>query len=138
MATSVREVMTPDPRTVERDAPAVEAAKIMRDEDVGAVVVTEGDKTFGLLTDRDIVVRAVADGRGDDAKAGEIATTDLATLSPDDSIDDAIRLLREKHIRRVLVTDGDKPAGIVSIGDLALERDKDSALAEISAAAPNN
>jgi CBS domain-containing protein len=139
MARFVRDVMTPDPRALGKDATAVEAARVMKEEDVGAVVITDGDEVYGILTDRDIVVRGIAEGRSpDEIKVGDIATTELTALQPDDSIDDAIRAVREKHIRRLPVVEDGRPVGILSIGDLALERDQESALAEISAAAPNN
>ncbi len=122
MARFVRDVMTTSPRTLARDATLTDAAQLMRDADVGALIVTDGDAAFGILTDRDIVVRGVAEGRsGDEIKAGDICSTDLTSLSADDSIDEAIRQMREKHIRRLLVVDGDRPTGILSIGDLARE-----------------
>jgi CBS domain-containing protein len=139
MARFVRDLMTPNPRTLDKDATALDAARVMNEDDVGAVVITDGDELSGILTDRDIVVRGVAGGRSpEEIKVGEIATTDLTALGPDDSIDDAIRAVRERHIRRLPVVEDGRPVGILSIGDLALERDQESALAEISAAAPNN
>jgi CBS domain-containing protein len=84
-------------------------------------------------------VRVVAEGKDPNSTTvGDVATTDLHTLSPDDSVEDAIALVREHNVRRVPVVEGAKPVGIVSIGDLALERDKDSALADMSAAPANN
>jgi CBS domain-containing protein len=84
-------------------------------------------------------VRVVAEGKDPTSTTvSEVATTDLHTLSPDDSIDDAIKLVREHNVRRVPVIEGAEPVGIVSIGDLALERDKDSALADLSGAPANN
>ena len=139
MARFVRDLMTSDPRTLERSANATEAARLMRDQDVGSVVITDGDQVHGILTDRDIVVRGIAEGRSaEEIRVGDICTTGVDALAPDDSIDDAIRQIREKHIRRLPVVDGGRPVGILSIGDLAIERDQDSALAEISAAPPNN
>jgi CBS domain-containing protein len=139
MARFVREVMTSDPRTLDRSASVIEAARIMKEDDVGTVIVTDGDSVFGLVTDRDIVVRALAEGRSaEDTTVGDIASTDITALEPDDSIDDAIRQMRSQHIRRIPVVEDGKLKGILSIGDLALERDQESALAEISAAAGNN
>ena len=139
MARFVRDVMTDNPRTLERSATAVDAARIMKEEDVGAVVITDGDQIHGILTDRDIVVRGVAEGRSpEEIQVGDVCTTDLTPLGPDDSIEHAIRQLRDKHVRRLPVVDGGRPVGILSIGDLAMERDQHSALAEISAAPPNN
>jgi CBS domain-containing protein len=139
MAQSVRDVMTKNPVTVDVNDTAAKAASLMKEADAGTVVVTENGRIRGLVTDRDIVVRAIAEGRDPrEVRVGEIASEDLATLDPDQPIDEAVRLMREKHVRRVPVVEGSEPVGIVSIGDLAIERDKESALADISAAPPNN
>ena len=140
MAQSIREVMTPDPRTVSADATVEEAAREMRDGDVGPVIVTRnGGEICGIVTDRDIAVRAVAEGRDPTStKVGEIATESVTTLTPEQSIEDAERLMREHDVRRLPVVQDGRPAGIVSLGDLAIERDSDSALADISQAPPNN
>ena len=139
MAQSIREVMTEKPEAVSCDTTVADAAKLMRDKDFGGVLCCEGDELKGFLTDRDIALRVVAEGKDPTSTTVEdIATTDLKTLSPDDSVEDAIKLVREHNIRRVPIVEGAKPVGIVSIGDLALERDKNSALADLSAAAPNN
>jgi CBS domain-containing protein len=138
MGQAIREVMTSDPVTVTADASAVEAARRMREADTGAMLVTEGDELRGLLTDRDIVVRAVADGRNPaDVEVREICSAEVEALGPDDDVDQAIQLMRDRHVRRVPVVEGGRPVGIVSIGDLAIERDKHSALADISAAPGN-
>ena len=93
----------------------------------------------GIVTDRDIVVRCVAEGKNPTkTKVSEIFTTEPTTLSPDDSLDDAVDALREAHVRRLPVVEDGRVAGIVSIGDLAEARDERSALADISAAPPNN
>jgi CBS domain-containing protein len=139
MAQSIREVMTADPQTVSSDATLEEAAREMQSDDIGAVLVTDNGDVAGILTDRDIVVRAVAEGRDPSStKVGDVATRDVQTLTPDSSIDDAIKLVREQNVRRIPVVEGGRPAGIVSIGDLAIERDTDSALADISSEPPNN
>jgi CBS domain-containing protein len=139
MAQSIREVMTQNPECVSGDTPVADAAKLMRDKDFGGVLSLDGDKVSGFLTDRDIAVRVVAEGKDPQSTAvKDVATTDLHTLSPDDSVEDAIELVRKHNVRRVPVVEGAKPVGIVSIGDLALERDKDSALADLSAEPANN
>jgi CBS domain-containing protein len=139
MAQSIREVMTADPRTVESGATVADAAREMRDGDVGSVVVIENGKVAGIITDRDIAVRVVAQGLDPDAtRVGEAATTPAVTLTVDQSVDDAIRLVREQDIRRILVVQDDRPAGIVSLGDLAIERDAGSALADIASEPPNS
>ena len=138
MADTIRDVMTGDPKTVDASATIEEAAKIMGDQDIGNVLVVENDEVKGIITDRDIVVRVIAKGNGPDAGVREAATTDVKTLSPDDSIDDAIKQMEEGDIRRLPVVEDGKPVGIVSLGDLAKVKDKDSALANISSASPNN
>ncbi len=132
-------MMTPTPRTVPAGGSLIDAARVMRDADVGAVIVLKsGEETAGILTDRDIVVRALAEQRDPTStRVEEICSEDLTTLSPTDSVEDAIRLMREKAVRRLPVVENGHPVGIVSIGDLAIERDPDSALADISAAPSN-
>ena len=93
---------------------------------------------MGLVTDRDIVVRAVAGGRNPaDIKVADICSSDLEAVQPDQSVSEAIRLMREHAVRRIPVVSEGRPVGILSIGDLAIDRDEESALADISAAAGN-
>jgi CBS domain-containing protein len=140
MAKRVRDVMSEQPITLSSSTPIVEAARRMRAANVGAVIIEENGRTTGIVTDRDITIRAVADGR-DPARSplSEIASKELTTLSPDDDIDRAVQVMREKAIRRVLVVDPRTQAavGILSLGDLALEKDARSVLGQISAAPPN-
>ena len=139
MAQSIREVMTQSPELVPGDTSVADAAKLMRDKDFGGILCGDGDEVKGFLTDRDIAVRVVAEGKDPTSTTvGDVATTELHTLSPDDSVEDAIELVRQHNVRRLPVVEGAKPVGIVSIGDLAVERDEDSALADISAASQNN
>ena len=139
MAQSIREVMTTNPECVSGDTPVADAAKLMRDKDFGGVLCLDDDQVSGFLTDRDIALRVVAEGKNPESTTvKDVATTDLHTLSPDDSVEDAIELVRKHNVRRVPVIEGAKPVGIVSIGDLALERDKKSALADMSGAPANN
>jgi CBS domain-containing protein len=138
MAQRVADVMTSDPATVESGQPVSEAARLMRDYDAGAVVVTENGRVSGIVTDRDIAVRVVADGKGPEVPVREAASgSDVATVGPDTSIDQAVQLMRAKGVRRLPVVEKDKAVGIVSIGDLAIERDPTSALADLSAAEGN-
>ena len=138
MAQMIREVMSSRPVTVEDSATVFDAARAMRDEDIGVVIVVNHGSIRGVLTDRDVVVRAVAEGRDPKSiKVGEIVSEDVATVTPDEPVDKVVSLMREKAIRRVPVVDGSRPVGVVSIGDLAVERDSKSALADISAAEPN-
>lgn len=134
----VQEIMTHDPVTVDVSATLVDVACRMRDHDVGAVIVTEANNVRGILSDRDIVVRAVADGRdAAQVRVQDVRSADLVTLNPQDTLDSAAAAMRRHDVRRLPVVDGDKPVGILSIGDLAVERDPESALADISAASPN-
>jgi CBS domain-containing protein len=139
MAATIGDLMTRDPITMEAEATAEDAARAMRDAGVGDVIVTDDGRLRGIVTDRDITVRAVAEGRNpSEVHLGEIASTDVATLSPNDPVDQAVRIMRERSVRRLPVVEGGKPVGVVSIGDLAIERDPDSALADISSDPPNN
>jgi CBS domain-containing protein len=135
---TVGEVMTADPISVRPGTSLAEVARLMRDADTGAMVVTDdAGRLTGLVTDRDIAVRAVAEGRDiTTATVGDIATGDLATLAPSDTVDHAVRLMRQRAVRRLPVVENERPVGVVSIGDLAVERDADSALADISSAPP--
>jgi CBS domain-containing protein len=139
MAQSISEVMTADPRTVEPGDSVVDAARQMAEGDVGAVLVTQNGSVSGILTDRDIAVRVVAEGRDPGSTSvGDVCTKDPATLTVDQSVDDAIRVVREQNVRRIPVVQDGRPAGIVSIGDLAMQRDMGSALADISSEPANN
>ncbi|WP_030169279.1 CBS domain-containing protein [Spirillospora albida] len=138
MATKIRDIMTSSPTSVSPDSDIVSVAKKMRDEDIGAVLIAEGDDLLGLVTDRDLVVRGLAGG-GDpsQAKIGKICSEVTATVGPDDSLDKAAQIMRERSVRRLPVVEDGHAVGIVSIGDLAIEKDSSSALADISAARPN-
>lgn len=139
MAKKVRELMSKQPVKLQSSAPIVEAARQMRSADVGAVIVEENSKPCGILTDRDIAIRVVAQGLDPQkTPVSQICSKDLTTLAPEDDIDRAVQMMRQKAIRRVLVVDSqNKALGIVSLGDLALERDSQSVLGQISAAPPN-
>lgn len=139
MARSVREIMTGAPETLPADRPVVEAARMMRDHDIGDVLVMDGDRLRGVLTDRDIAIRVVADDKvPQDTTIGDVCSSALATARPDDDSEQAAQTMREQAIRRLPVLDGGgKLVGVVSIGDLAVERDDQSTLADISTAEPN-
>lgn len=138
MARTVEEIMTRDPQTVSADDPIVDAARIMRDRDIGDVIVLQNGDVGGIVTDRDIAVRGVADGRDPESTSvSEVCTTGIETIEPNASVDDALRKMREADIRRLPVVEGGRPVGIISLGDLAVEREPDSTLADISAAAPD-
>ena len=139
MAQTIRDVMTPDPILLSESTPIIEVARTMKQQDIGNVLVTRGDELAGIVTDRDVTVRAVAEAKNPETtNVGEIISGDLVTLSASDSVEDAISLMREKAIRRVPVLQDGTPVGVVAIGDLAVERDTDSALADISSQRGNN
>ncbi|MGQ4270603.1 CBS domain-containing protein [Nocardiopsis changdeensis] len=139
MATkSISDVMTTQVRTVSPDTSLQEVARIMRDADLGDVLVTENDHLVGIVTDRDMVVRCVAEnGNPADHTAGEICSSDVATVPPQSDIRDAVNTMREGAVRRLPVVDGDRVVGVVSMGDLAQAADEKSALADVSSADPN-
>ena len=139
MPQTVNEVMTSDPRTVEPDQPVAEAARSMREGDVGALVVVQEGRATGIVTDRDIVLRAVADDKDPGAlRVADVASVATVTVTPDQPATEAVRLMREHDVRRLVVVQDGRPAGIVSLGDLAVALDDSSALADLSSAAPNN
>lgn len=121
----LRDVMTPNPRAIEPSGSIQDAARIMRDEDTGVVPVVENGRPVGLITDRDIVVRAVADGGRLDRQVRDIVSTDLVTVEPDVSTEEAARLMGERQVRRVLVCENERLVGIASIGDLAVKEGRD-------------
>jgi CBS domain-containing protein len=138
-AITVDEVMIPDPVTLDSDRTVADAAKLMKERNIGDVVVRDNGTVCGIVTDRDIVVRAVADSKNPSrVKLRDICSHDLVALSPRDSIDTAVELMRERAVRRLPIIDNGEPVGIVTMGDLAVERDPDSALADVSAAPPNH
>lgn len=137
MSAAVREIMSTRVDKVDAGASPMEAARHMRDNDIGDVLVTKDGRLCGIVTDRDLVVRCLAEQNAADITVGELCSQDLVTVSPNDDVDKAIRLMAEKDIRRLPVVDGDDAVGILSLGDLAVERDPQSVLADISAAAPN-
>ena len=133
MGQQVKEVMTAGPITLDRDASLVEAARLMRDRGIGDVIVVEGDDAEGIVTDRDIVIRAVAEGADPNStRLGQVVSGDLASVAPDDPVERAVELMREKAVRRLPVLEGGKPVGVVSLGDLANQEDAGSVLADIS------
>ena len=140
MPERISEVMTTDPVAFTNDATLEDAAVAMRDRDIGDVVVTKPDGTVcGIVTDRDIVVRAIAEGRDPSSTTlGDVCRHRLVSVAPDDPVALAVQKMEERAILRLPVMDNGTLVGIVSIGDLAVRRDPESALGEISAALPNN
>ncbi|MDQ3025465.1 MAG: CBS domain-containing protein [Pseudomonadota bacterium] len=126
----ISDVMTPNPKTVKASDSIQTVANIMREEDAGAVPVVEGGRVIGMVTDRDIVVRAVADGDFT-AKVSDVISDDVITASPDMTTSEAAALMGEHQVRRLPVLDADdRLVGIVSLGDLAVKENRDSRMGE--------
>lgn len=139
MARTIGEVMTMNPVSLESSATVGQAARAMRDHAIGDVLVMESDALVGILTDRDIVTRCVAEGLDEDTPVGDVCSMGVTSLSESDELSAAVETMRGLAVRRAPVVDAQgTPLGIVSLGDLALALDSESALGEISAAAPNN
>jgi CBS domain-containing protein len=135
---AVRDVMKPDLWTIDARSNLEAAAAIMRDNDIGDVLVVQNGQLRGIVTDRDIVVRAIAAGRHPAGTAvAEVASPALHTIGVDDTTERAAEIMSEFALRRLPVIEDEHIVGIVSIGDLAQAEDPESALAEISSAPPN-
>jgi len=135
----IKDVMSSSPKTLTADRSVREAAALMRDDDVGAVVVTQGGGVFGVLTDRDIVVRGLAEGLDPSStRIGQICSREVTSVRPTDPVAHAVRLMKDRAIRRLpVVGESGDVVGLVSIGDLAREREPGSVLGKISTATPN-
>lgn len=136
----IREVMTAAPITVGTDATLREAAQVMAENDIGDVFVVEpvGEGLVGILTDRDIAIRAIATGLDPSTtKVGDVSTDGVGALGPNDTVQDALRLMREKAVRRLPVVESGKAIGVVTLGDLSVEADPTSVLADLSTAPPD-
>ena len=135
MDAKVRDVMTPGPIGVDYDQSIGEAALAMRDWGVGAILVVSNASLYGLVTDRDLVVRAVAEGRGADEPVGPLSSANLIGVDADGEVHEAMRLMRQHGVRRLPVLEDGQVAGIVSLGDLAMQDEPDLAFAQLSAIA---
>lgn len=123
---SVREFMTEDIVTIESDSPIEDAARLMRQYDVGLLPVMDGDSFRGVVTDRDIVIKALAEGRFDE-RIGAIVSESIVTVSPDDDVERAAELMAESDVRRLPVCENGQLIGMVSVGDLAARADSEMA-----------
>jgi CBS domain-containing protein len=123
---NIRDVMTHNPRTVSPQDSIQNAARIMRDEDTGVVPVVDNGKPVGIITDRDIVVRAVAEGGQLNRPVRDIVTNELVAATPDMSVSEATELMSAHQVRRLPVVENNRLVGIVSIGDIAVKEGKDS------------
>jgi CBS domain-containing protein len=125
MGKSISQDMTSNPRGVETSTPVAEAARIMKTEDVGSVPILEGDRLTGMLTDRDIAIRLVAEGKDPQSTTvGEIASRDVVTIDPQQDLDEALRLMAQHQVRRLPVVEEDgRLVGIVAQADVATQGD---------------
>jgi CBS domain-containing protein len=122
----IRELMTSNPRTVQPDATAADAAKLMRDEDTGIAPIAEGDgRLVGVVTDRDIAIRVVAEGKdATTTKVSDVASQNLVTIDPQQDLDEVLRLMAKHQVRRLPVVEEDgKLVGIVAQADVARHTD---------------
>lgn len=127
----IREIMTTNVEVAEPDDTLDEIATMMRDQDVGSIPVVEGDALIGIITDRDIVVRCVAEGKNpSEIAADEIISGDLRTVEPDDDVEEALRIMSEMQIRRLPVLTGGRLVGMLSIGDLAVKTNDEELVAD--------
>src|SRR5579884_523122 len=118
--TAVNDIMTREPRTVREATSVVEAARVMRDEDVGSVPVVEGDRLVGMVTDRDIALRVVAEGRGLDTTVADVASRAVVAIDPQQEVEEAMRLMAEHQLRRLPVCEEDgRLVGVVAQADVA-------------------
>jgi CBS domain-containing protein len=125
MGESIRDLMTENPCAIDADKSVAYAAKMMRDEDVGLAPIVEGDKLVGTLTDRDIAIRVVAEGKDpDQTTVREVASTNLVTIDPQQDLDEALRLMAKHQVRRLPVVEEDgRLVGVVAQADVAREGD---------------
>lgn len=140
MPENIYEVMTANPWTVSDRSTIEEAARVMRDADIGDVIVLDPDgEVHGIVTDRDVVVRAVAKGIDTNSEpVGSICEGHVVSIGSEDSIEAALDLMRDHKVRRLPVVDDRRLVGIVTLGDLAMDLQPSSTLADISQAPPNN
>lgn len=125
------EIMTKNVRTAGPDASLRDVASLMREGDMGAVPIVDAGKLIGIVTDRDIVVRAVSEGKAADSPVRDAMTTALFTVKPDDFVFEAVRLMGDKQVRRIPVINNDGSlAGIIAMADVALEMEDEREIAE--------
>jgi CBS domain-containing protein len=138
MTRNVREIMSAAPVCMAASESVSPAAKAMKERGIGTVLVLSGGRLAGLVTDRDIAIRVLAENRDPlTTRLDDICSGELAVLSPDDAVETATRIVRDRAVRRLPVMADGTPVGVVSIGDLALDKDERSALSQISASGPN-
>ena len=120
MHKSIQEAMTPNPTAIEPNTAAREAARILKAENVGALPIIEDGKLVGMVTDRDLAIRVLAEGKDADTPVGEIASKDVVTVDPQQTLEEAARLMAEHQIRRLPVVEEDgRLVGILAQADVA-------------------
>jgi CBS domain-containing protein len=131
MGKSVKDAMTSDVKTATPSQSLTDAAMLMKQEDVGSVPVVDGERLIGVLTDRDIVVRGIADGSDPHAiQVGDIASRDVVTVRPDDDLDEALRLMAQHQVRRLPVVEDGHLVGVIAQADVAHEA-KDKVVGQV-------
>lgn len=124
MAKSVRDAMTANPLSVGTASPVIAAARLMRDRDVGSLPVVQDERLVGVITDRDITVRVVAEsGDPGSITVGDVASREAITAAPEQELDEVLRLMAHHQVRRLPVTEGDRLVGILAQADVAHEAD---------------
>lgn len=135
--TQIREAMSGPVVAVDQNAAAADAARLMGENDTGDDVVMDGGRLVGIVTDRDLALRVVAEGMDPYVSVSEILTTDPATIAPDEDLTAASELMKEHAIRRLPVCDRGEVVGFISLGDLSTHVDADATLTAISSAPAN-
>jgi CBS domain-containing protein len=129
--TRCSEIMAKNVKTATSDTSLGEVAAMMRDGDMGSVPVVEDGRLIGIVTDRDMVVRCIADGRGSGTPVSEAMTTEIFSVRPDEFVFEAVRLMGDKQVRRIpVVAEDGKLAGIIAMADVALEMEDQREIAE--------
>jgi len=125
MAKSVRDTMTENPRSIKTSASVVEAARLMREEHVGSLPITDDEQLVGMITDRDITTRVVAEAEDPmKTSVGDVYSRDLITVEPDEGLDEALQLMARHQVRRLPVIENGRLVGIVAQADIALSESK--------------
>jgi CBS domain-containing protein len=125
MGKSIKDTMTSNPCSIDADKPVSYAAKMMRDEDVGLAPIVEGDRLIGTLTDRDIAMRVVAEGRdAESTMVRDVASRAVVTVNPEQGLDEALRLMAEHQVRRLpVVEENGRLVGVLAQADVAEHAD---------------
>ena len=125
MAKSVRDAMTGDPRSIGATASVVEAARLMREQDIGSLPITDDEKLIGMITDRDITMRVVAETADPQTTSvGDVCSRDLVSIEPDEDLDEALQLMARHQVRRLPVVESGRLVGIVAQADIALRENE--------------